>query len=51
MFGAGSAGCSVVNKINSIRHTVDSNRATIKAFTDGLKNTTAVPFQVGNTKL
>jgi hypothetical protein len=46
MLGAGTAGCSVVNKINSIRHAVDSNRATIKAFTDGLKNTTAVPFQV-----
>jgi hypothetical protein len=42
---AASAGCSVVNKINSIRHSVDSNRAAIKAFTDGLSNGKAVPFQ------
>ena len=46
VLGAGSAGCSVVRKINSIRHTVQGNRATIKAFTDGLKNTTTTPFQV-----
>ena len=46
LIGAGSAGCSVVNKINSIRHTVDSNRATIKTFTESLKNTKAIPFQV-----
>lgn len=46
LLGTGSAGCSVVRKINSIRHTVDGNRATIKAFTEGLKNTTARPFQV-----
>lgn len=45
LVGAGSAGCSVVHKIDSIRHTVDSNRATIKAFTDGLKSSKAVPFQ------
>ncbi len=46
LLGAGSAGCSVVKKINSVRHTVDSNRATIKTFTDGLKNSKTMPFQV-----
>ena len=45
LIGAGSAGCSVVNKINSIRHTVDGNRATIKAFTESLKKSKAIPFQ------
>jgi hypothetical protein len=45
LIGAGSAGCSVVQKINSIRHTVDGNRATIRAFTDSLKNSKAIPFQ------
>lgn len=44
--GAAAAGCSVVNKINHIRHTVDNNRATIKAFTTDLKNAKAKPFQV-----
>src|SRR5258708_27210213 len=46
VLSAASAGCSVVNKINSIRHTVDKNRATITAFTQGLQNSKAVPFQV-----
>ena len=46
LLGAGSAGCSVVRKINSVRRSVDSNRATIKAFTDGLRNTKTMPFQV-----
>jgi hypothetical protein len=45
VLGAASAGCSVVSKIDKIRHTVEGNRATIKAFTDGLKNSKAVPFQ------
>jgi hypothetical protein len=45
LIGAGSAGCSIVHKINNIRHTVDSNRATIKAFTESLKNNQAIPFQ------
>jgi hypothetical protein len=44
VLSAASAGCSVVNKINSLRHTVDKNRATITAFTQGL-NAKAVPFQ------
>ncbi len=46
VLGAASAGCSVVGKIDKIRHTVEGNRATIKAFTDGLKNNKTVPFQV-----
>jgi hypothetical protein len=46
VLSAASAGCSVVNKINNIRHTVDKNRATITAFTQGLQNSKAVPFQV-----
>jgi hypothetical protein len=45
LIGAGSAGCSVVQKINNIRHTVDSNRATIKTFSESLKNSKAIPFQ------
>jgi hypothetical protein len=45
LIGAGSAGCSVVQKINNIRHTVDGNRATIKAFTESLKNSKTIPFQ------
>ena len=43
---AGSAGCSVVNKVSQARHTVDSNRATVKTFTRDLKNAKAKPFQV-----
>ncbi len=46
VLGAASAGCSVVQKIDKIKHTVEGNGATIKAFTDGLQNTEAVPFQV-----
>jgi hypothetical protein len=46
VLGAGSAGCSVAKKIDKIRHTVNSNRATIKTFTDGLNSGKTVPFQV-----
>ena len=46
VLGASSAGCSVVKKLDKIRHTVGSNRATIKAFTDDLNTGKAVPFQV-----
>ena len=46
LLGAGSAGCSVVKKLDNVRHAVDSNRATIKAFTNGLHSAGAVPFQV-----
>lgn len=46
LLSAASAGCSVVNKINSVRQTVNKNRATITAFTQGLQNSNAVPFQV-----
>lgn len=42
----GSAGCSVLNKINSIRKGIDANRKVIQTFTQGLKNTKAMPFQV-----
>ena len=45
LIGAGSAGCSVVQKINNIRHAVNSNRATIKTFTESLQNSKATPFQ------
>jgi hypothetical protein len=45
LIGVGSAGCSVVNKINNIRHTVNGNRATIKAFTESLKSNKSIPFQ------
>ena len=41
---AALAGCGVVQKINSVRHAVDSNRAAIKAFTQGLKSGEATPF-------
>ena len=46
VLGAASAGCSVAKQFDKIRHTIEGNRATIKTFTDGLKNTKAVPFQV-----
>jgi hypothetical protein len=45
LLGGASAGCSVVNKINKIRHAVDSNRRTIKTFTEGLESAQAMPFQ------
>ncbi|HEX5190004.1 MAG TPA: hypothetical protein VFW16_10705 [Streptosporangiaceae bacterium] len=45
VLGSASAGCSVARKIDQIKHTVDSNRATIKAFTDGLKYSKSAPFQ------
>ncbi len=41
---AGLAGCGVVAKINNVRHAVDSNRAAIKTFTQGLKSGAATPF-------
>lgn len=41
---AGLSGCGIVNKINNVRHAVDSNRAAIKAFTQGLKSSAATPF-------
>ncbi|HYK30549.1 MAG TPA: hypothetical protein VEV63_01265 [Streptosporangiaceae bacterium] len=41
---AALAGCGVVQKINDVRHAVDSNRAAIKAFTQGLKSGEATPF-------
>jgi hypothetical protein len=44
--GAAAAGCSVVNKINHIKHAVDNNRAAIKAFTTDLKNAKTKPVQV-----
>ncbi|MGI9008748.1 MAG: hypothetical protein ACR2FU_21595 [Streptosporangiaceae bacterium] len=44
--GTAAAGCSVVNKINHIRHSVDANRATIKTFTADLKDAKAKPFEV-----
>jgi hypothetical protein len=46
LLASAAAGCAVVNKINNIRHTVDQNRAAIKAFTQGLQNAKSVPFQV-----
>lgn len=41
---AALSGCGVVDKINNVRHAVDSNRAAIKAFTQGLKSGAATPF-------
>ncbi len=43
---AGAGGCSVVQKINNIRHAVQANKTIISTFTQGLKNSKAVPFQV-----
>jgi len=34
---AALSGCSVVHSINNVRHAIDSNRAAIKTFTQGLK--------------
>lgn len=42
----GLTGCGVISKINNIRHAVEGNRTIIKQFTQGLKNTKAMPFQV-----
>jgi hypothetical protein len=44
--GTAAAGCSVVNKINHVRHAIDRNRATIRSFTAGLKDDKSKPFQV-----
>lgn len=41
---AGLSGCGIVAKINNVRHAVDSNRAAIKAFTQGLKSGEATAF-------
>ena len=41
---AGLAGCGVVQKINSVTHAVDANRAAIKAFTQGLRSGEAQAF-------
>ena len=46
LLGGAAAGCSVISKINNIRHTIDQNRATIRAFSQGLQNAKATPFQV-----
>ena len=43
---AGVSGCSVINKVNSIRHTLQSNKAAIDSLTQGLKNSKATPFEV-----
>lgn len=40
------SGCSVINTVNSVRHAVEGNKATIQAFTAGLKNSQAMPFEV-----
>src|SRR5215469_5608260 len=45
LLSGAASGCAVVNKINSIRHTIDKNRATIQTFTQGLENTKSIPFQ------
>jgi hypothetical protein len=39
------SGCAVVRTINNVRHSVGSNRATIKAFTTGLKSGEATAFE------
>lgn len=41
---AGLTGCGIVAKINNVRHAVDSNRAAVKAFTQGLKSGEATAF-------
>lgn len=41
---AGLTGCGVVQKINNISHAVNTNRAAIKAFTQGLKSGEATSF-------
>ncbi len=41
----GLSGCGVIRTINNVRHAVDSNRAAVKSFTQGLKSTEATPFQ------
>lgn len=42
---AALSGCSVVRTINNVRHAVDTNRSTVKAFTSGLKSSEATAFQ------
>lgn len=41
---AGLAGCGVVQKIDNVRHAVDTNRSAIKAFTQDLKSGAATSF-------
>ena len=41
---AGLAGCGVVQKINDVRHAVDTNQAAIKSFTSGLRSGEATSF-------
>lgn len=41
---AGLTGCGIVQKINNVRHAVDTNRSAIKAFTQGLKSGEATSF-------
>lgn len=41
----GSTGCSVVQKLNNIRHAVDANKKVIETFAQGLRNGKAVPFE------
>jgi hypothetical protein len=43
---AGLTGCSIVSKVNQIRHNVDGNKSIVDSFTQGLKSTRATPFQV-----
>ncbi|HEY3904062.1 MAG TPA: hypothetical protein VGM14_09190 [Streptosporangiaceae bacterium] len=38
------SGCSVVRSINNVRHGIDSNRAAIKTFTQGLKTGESMAF-------
>jgi hypothetical protein len=40
----GLTGCGIVQKINRVTNTVDTNRTAIKAFTSGLKSGEATPF-------
>lgn len=45
LLGIGSAGCGVVSKLNNIRHAIDTNKTIVQSFTQGLKQSKAVPFQ------
>ncbi len=46
---AAVSGCSVVSKINAVRQAVDSNRAVISTFTQGLKTGQAAAFEATYT--
>ncbi len=41
---AGLSGCGLVKTVSSVTSTIDSNRAAIKAFTQGLRSGAAAPF-------